>query len=158
MALGSSLTQAQEHEHSPVVVISYRLWQEAFASDPNAIGKTFFIKGVPFTVVQRCQLLRCGGLLDSSGKTDPQLNAGENPSQKLRVLVRRSGGICRCSRGCDLASCRMRHSVSCSQLSGRPQVRASASWIQNAGLPIWDLTRSAEFPALKIVIAPRWKS
>src|SRR5579863_3918420 len=30
MALGSGLNQAQEREHSPVAVISYRFWQETF--------------------------------------------------------------------------------------------------------------------------------
>lgn len=51
LALGSGLTPAQEHDHSPVAVISYRLWREIFAQNPDAIGTTFYIKGVPFTVI-----------------------------------------------------------------------------------------------------------
>ena len=51
MALGRGLTEAEESEHSPVTVISYRFWQQAFARDRGAIGKTLYIKGVPCTVV-----------------------------------------------------------------------------------------------------------
>jgi predicted permease len=51
MALGSGLTEAQEREHSPVAVISYRFWREGFARDAGAIGKTLYIKSVPFTIV-----------------------------------------------------------------------------------------------------------
>jgi predicted permease len=51
MALGSGLTDLEEREHSPAVVLSYRFWQEAFARDPGAIGKTLYIKSIPFTIV-----------------------------------------------------------------------------------------------------------
>jgi predicted permease len=51
MALGRGLTEAEEREHSPVTVISYRFWQEAFARNPEALGKTLYVKGVPFTIV-----------------------------------------------------------------------------------------------------------
>lgn len=51
MALGSGLTEAQEREHSPVVVIGYRFWRESFARDANVIGKTLYIKSVPFIIV-----------------------------------------------------------------------------------------------------------
>jgi predicted permease len=51
MALGRGLTEAEEREHSPVTVISYRFWQDAFARDPEALGKTLYVKGVAFTIV-----------------------------------------------------------------------------------------------------------
>ena len=51
MALGRGLTEAEEREHSQVTVISYRFWQEAFARDPEALGKTLYIKGDAFTIV-----------------------------------------------------------------------------------------------------------
>src|ERR1700733_873857 len=44
MALGRSLTEAEESEHSSAIVISYRFWQQAFARDRDAIGKTLYIK------------------------------------------------------------------------------------------------------------------
>jgi predicted permease len=51
IALGTGFTDGQEREHSPVVVISYRLWQEAFARDAGTIGRTLYIKGVPFAII-----------------------------------------------------------------------------------------------------------
>jgi MacB-like periplasmic core domain len=51
MAMGQGLTDTQEREHSPVAVISYRFWQETFARDTGAIGKTLYIKGIPFTII-----------------------------------------------------------------------------------------------------------
>ncbi len=35
----------------PVTVISYRVWQERFHSDPEIIGKTQRLNGVPFTII-----------------------------------------------------------------------------------------------------------
>src|SRR5262249_49476560 len=36
-----------EHE----VILSYRLWQRRFAGDPNELGKTIQLDGVPYTIV-----------------------------------------------------------------------------------------------------------
>ncbi|HKB10897.1 MAG TPA: ADOP family duplicated permease, partial [Vicinamibacterales bacterium] len=35
----------------PVVVISYQLWQRKFAQDPEAIGRTIRLNGIPHTIV-----------------------------------------------------------------------------------------------------------
>ncbi len=35
----------------PVAVMSYRLWQQAYGSDPSVIGSVFDVDGKPFTVV-----------------------------------------------------------------------------------------------------------
>ena len=35
----------------PAAVISYRFWERAFALDPSAIGKTFYVNGQPCTVI-----------------------------------------------------------------------------------------------------------
>jgi predicted permease len=51
LALGRGLTETEEREHSPVAVIGYRFWQQAFANDPHAIGKILYIKSIPFTIV-----------------------------------------------------------------------------------------------------------
>jgi predicted permease len=51
MALGRGLTEAEEREHRPVTVVSYRFWQEAFARNPEALGKTLYVKGIAFTIV-----------------------------------------------------------------------------------------------------------
>ena len=48
---GSAFAESDERYHSSKVVLSYRLWTEAFSRDPAAIGQTLFIKGIPFTIV-----------------------------------------------------------------------------------------------------------
>src|SRR5262249_2985388 len=35
----------------PVVVIGYRLWRDRFRSDPNVVGKTIGLNGIPHTIV-----------------------------------------------------------------------------------------------------------
>jgi predicted permease len=35
----------------PVVVLSHRVWQTTYASDPSVVGSTFVLEGHPFTVV-----------------------------------------------------------------------------------------------------------
>ncbi|HEY5084498.1 MAG TPA: ABC transporter permease, partial [Rhizomicrobium sp.] len=40
-----------EKQHAQVAVISYDYWTRAFARNPDAIGQTLFIRGIPFTVV-----------------------------------------------------------------------------------------------------------
>jgi len=35
----------------PVAVLSHRVWQSTYASDPSVVGSTFFVEGHPFTVI-----------------------------------------------------------------------------------------------------------
>lgn len=35
----------------PVAVLSHRVWQTAYASDPSIVGSTFIVEGHPFTVI-----------------------------------------------------------------------------------------------------------
>ena len=36
---------------APVIVLSYRLWQQSYALDPSIVGSTLFVGQVPYTVV-----------------------------------------------------------------------------------------------------------
>jgi predicted permease len=36
---------------APVAVLSHRVWQTAYASDPSVVGSTFVLEGHPFTVI-----------------------------------------------------------------------------------------------------------
>jgi predicted permease len=36
---------------APVAMISYRTWQQAYGSDPNIVGSTFFVQGQPVTLI-----------------------------------------------------------------------------------------------------------
>ncbi|HWA95651.1 MAG TPA: ABC transporter permease [Terracidiphilus sp.] len=42
---------AQTPGGDPVVVVSYRFWQNSLSSDPGIVGKTISLNGTPFTVV-----------------------------------------------------------------------------------------------------------
>ena len=51
LARGRGFTAQDETEHAQVMVISYQYWTRRFSRDPNVLGKTLYVKGVPFTVV-----------------------------------------------------------------------------------------------------------
>jgi predicted permease len=51
MLRGTAFHESDEREHSSVVVLSYAFWTDTFSRDPNILGKTLYIKGVPFTIV-----------------------------------------------------------------------------------------------------------
>jgi predicted permease len=48
---GTAFSDADEHDHTAKVVLSYSLWTRTFSRDPRVIGQTFYIKDVPFTIV-----------------------------------------------------------------------------------------------------------
>ncbi len=48
---GRGFTLDDEKSHSPVVVLSYGYWARRFAGSPSVLGETFYVKGVPFTIV-----------------------------------------------------------------------------------------------------------
>jgi len=49
---GRSFSEQEDIPHGPpVVVLSYKLWQSTFHSDPKLIGKSIELKGEPYTVV-----------------------------------------------------------------------------------------------------------
>ena len=49
---GRALTDADDKPNAaPVAVMSYRLWQERYGSDPSVIGSVFNLNDKPFTVV-----------------------------------------------------------------------------------------------------------
>jgi len=50
--LGRVFTPDEDHPGGPnVAVVSYRLWNRRFASDPALVGKTIKLDGVPYTVI-----------------------------------------------------------------------------------------------------------
>lgn len=48
---GHGFSMQDETDHVPIAVISYSFWTGRLARDPSAIGRTIYIKGVPFTVI-----------------------------------------------------------------------------------------------------------
>jgi predicted permease len=51
MERGRGFTLDDEKNHAPVVVLSYDYWTRSFARDPDILGQTIHIKGVPVSVV-----------------------------------------------------------------------------------------------------------
>jgi predicted permease len=51
MARGRALRMDDEKLHTQNAVISYDYWTRAFARNPDAIGLTLFVRGIPFTVI-----------------------------------------------------------------------------------------------------------
>jgi predicted permease len=49
--VGRGFTQKDENDHTPVTVISERFWATHFARSRDAIGRTLYIKSIPFTIV-----------------------------------------------------------------------------------------------------------
>ncbi|MGO9433971.1 MAG: ADOP family duplicated permease [Terracidiphilus sp.] len=50
MAAGAAFTSDDETKHSAVAVISYGYWQARFNHNPDVVGMTIYIRGVPFII------------------------------------------------------------------------------------------------------------
>jgi predicted permease len=48
---GRGFTMQDENEHTAVAVVSYSYWTTRLARNPSVIGRTMYVKGVPFTVI-----------------------------------------------------------------------------------------------------------
>ena len=48
---GRGFTLDDEKNHAPLVVISYDYWRRRFSRDPSVLGQTFFVKGIPTTII-----------------------------------------------------------------------------------------------------------
>jgi predicted permease len=51
MLRGRGFSPQDEVGKSPVVVLSYPFWTRRFGRDPDVIGKTLYVKGVPLTII-----------------------------------------------------------------------------------------------------------
>ena len=51
MERGRGVTLDDEKNHAAVVVLSYDYWRRSFARDPEVVGRTIYVKGVPVTIV-----------------------------------------------------------------------------------------------------------
>jgi predicted permease len=51
-ALGLNFSDLEDRAHGPnAAILSYPLWRNTFASDPNILGQTVLLKGAPYTVM-----------------------------------------------------------------------------------------------------------
>ena len=49
--LGRAFTPEEESAHAPITVLSHSWWRRRFGSDKEILGKAFYVKGVPVTIV-----------------------------------------------------------------------------------------------------------
>src|SRR5258708_8357616 len=51
--VGGRVVQAEDDRPGAplVIVLSHRVWQTTYASDPSVVGSTFVVEGHPFTVI-----------------------------------------------------------------------------------------------------------
>ena len=91
--LGRGLIEKDEDDHTPNVVISEKFWSTHYARNPDAIGKTLFIKSHPFTIVG----VAAKGFEGTEGRlpldfwiplqSDPEFNAWGNPAEDGTYLT-----------------------------------------------------------------------
>jgi predicted permease len=51
LPLGRGFSEQDETNHAPIAVISYNYWTRRFARNPDVLGKTLFVSGVPMSIV-----------------------------------------------------------------------------------------------------------
>ena len=110
---GRGFSEQDETNHAPIAVISYNYWTRRFARNPDVLGKTLYVNGVPITIVG----VAAEGFegVEGGGSTDfwiplqsrPELNAWGNPLEDgknyianptwwcLRLIGRLAPGVTR---------------------------------------------------------------
>jgi len=48
---GRGFSMSDENDHAAVAVLSYDYWTRSFARDPNVLGQTLSVRGIPMTIV-----------------------------------------------------------------------------------------------------------
>jgi predicted permease len=110
--LGRGFVQKDEDDHAPVTVISERFWATHFDGSRDAIGKTLYIKSVPFTIVG----VAMKGFEGTEGRlprdfwiplqSRPEFNAWGSPAENgmylttlnfwcMKLMVRTPSGVSR---------------------------------------------------------------
>lgn len=93
MERGRGFTAQDEATHTPVAVISDAYWTARFARDPEILGQTFHVNGVPMTIIGVAAESFAG--VESGVMTDfwiplqtrPELNAWGNPPEDGKTFI-----------------------------------------------------------------------
>ncbi len=93
LPLGRGFTADDEANHAPLAVLSYNYWTRRFARNPNVLGQTLFVNGVPTTIIG----VSAKGFegLEPGGSTDfwlplqnrRELNAWGNPPDDGKLYI-----------------------------------------------------------------------
>ena len=162
----SQFDEDDEGNHSPVVVLSYRFWTEEFSRAENVVGKTLYIKGVPFAIVGVTPPAFFG--VDPSKAIDfwvpmqnrPELNAWGVPAENetlygsplwwaLPMLARLAPGV--------RLQNKAQQALQPTFLASGKQ-RAPAPSIRRSGPHIWASNPLGESPATPGIIVSRSRS
>jgi predicted permease len=100
LPLGRGFSEQDETNHAPIAVISYNYWTRRFARNPDVLGKTLFVNGVPMTIVG--VLAEGFEGVEGAGSTDfwiplqdrRELNAWGNPPQDGKLYISNSTWWC----------------------------------------------------------------
>jgi predicted permease len=93
LAYGRGFTEQDESRHAPIAVISYSYWTRRFASAPDVLGKTFYVNGVPLTIVgvstQSFEGVEAGSSTDFwiPLQSRPELNAWGAPADDGKTYI-----------------------------------------------------------------------
>jgi predicted permease len=100
LPLGRGFSEDDETNHAPLAVLSYNYWTRRFARDPEVLGKTLYVSGVPMTIVG----VAAEGFegVEGGGSTDfwiplqnrRELNAWGNPPQDGKLYIADSTWWC----------------------------------------------------------------
>ncbi|MGA2807456.1 MAG: ABC transporter permease [Terracidiphilus sp.] len=93
LPLGRGFSGDDETRHAPLAVISYNYWTRRFARSPDALGKTLYVNGDPFTIVGVAAAGFEGA--EAGRSTDfwiplqnrPELNAWGNPTEDGKIYI-----------------------------------------------------------------------
>jgi hypothetical protein len=85
-AAGRPFVSADEDRHSPVAVLSYGYWNRRFHHNPDVIGQTIYVNGVPVTILGVASPSFYG--VESGGRaTDLWMPLQNRRSIRLRLLA-----------------------------------------------------------------------
>jgi predicted permease len=93
LPLGRGFSEDDEAKNAPLAVISYNYWTRRFTRDPDVLGKTIYVNGVPMTIVGVAGAGFEG--LEAGGSTDfwiplqnrRELNAWGNPTDNGKLYM-----------------------------------------------------------------------
>lgn len=93
MARGRGFSERDETSHASIAVISYNYWTRRFSRNPDVLGKTMYVNGVPMTIVgisaQGFEGLEAGKSADFwvPLQSRAELNAWGSPPQMGKTYI-----------------------------------------------------------------------
>ena len=93
LARGHGFTEQDEAEHASIAVISFNYWNRRFGQNPDVLGRTLYVNGVPITIVgvsaEGFEGLEAGDSTDFwiPLQSRAELNAWGNPPEDGKTYI-----------------------------------------------------------------------